>query len=98
MGLQFGPFITLSESVSEPCLVFPLIYHAIDEEIPEVHRPIIKRLFQLWFVLLGTLIINMVACIFILVSGSVAGGADLGSSIGSVETLKFSIPKDFDFS
>jgi len=61
---------------------FPLIYHAIDEEIPEVHRPVIKRLFQLWLVLLGTLVVNMVACIFILISGSAAGGADLGSSLG----------------
>jgi len=63
-------------------LVFPLIYHAIDEEIPEAHRPVIKRLFQLWLVLLGTLVINMIACIFILVSGSATGGADLGSSLG----------------
>ncbi|KAG2357685.1 scamp-domain-containing protein [Suillus spraguei] len=49
---------------------YPLIYHAISEEIPEASRPLITRLYQLWLVLLGTLIINMVACIFILIAGS----------------------------
>jgi len=64
--------------------VFPLIYHAIDEEIPEPHRPLITRLFQLWLVLLGTLILNFVTCIVMLITGSPTGGADLGSSLGSV--------------
>jgi hypothetical protein len=82
-------YVTVNLVSFIPLLVFPLIYHAIDEEIPEVHRPTIKRLFQLWFVLLGTLVINMVACIFILVGGSAAGGADLGSSLGSVDTFEF---------
>jgi hypothetical protein len=62
--------------------VYPLIYHAISEEIPDPSRPLITRLYQLWLVLLGTLIINMVACIFLLVAGSSDGGKDLGASIG----------------
>jgi len=66
--------------------VFPLIFHSIPDEIPEASRPIMTRIYQLWLVLLATLIINMVACIFILVSGSASGGADLGASIGSVYT------------
>jgi len=61
---------------------YPLIFHSIQDEIPELSRPLITRLYQLWFVLLGTLVINMVACIFILTSGSSNGGSDLGSSIG----------------
>ncbi|KDR81661.1 hypothetical protein GALMADRAFT_239750 [Galerina marginata CBS 339.88] len=61
---------------------FPLIFHSIKDEIPEASRPLITRLFQLWLVLLGTLIINMVACIFILTAGSDGGGSDLGGSLG----------------
>ncbi|KAG8217726.1 hypothetical protein J3R82DRAFT_5885 [Butyriboletus roseoflavus] len=62
--------------------VYPLIYHSISEEIPDASRPLITRLYQLWLVLLATLIINMVACIFILVAGASDGGKDLGGSIG----------------
>lgn len=62
--------------------VFPLIFHSIRDEIPEAHRQLITRLYQLWLVLLGTLLINMIACICILVSGSASGGSGLGASIG----------------
>lgn len=62
--------------------VYPLIYHSISEEIPDASHPLITRLYQLWLVLLATLIINMVACIFILVAGASDGGKDLGGSIG----------------
>ncbi|CAL1704699.1 unnamed protein product [Somion occarium] len=61
---------------------YPLIFHSIPDEIPEASRPLITRLYQLWLVLAGTLVINMVACIFILVAGAAGGGSDLGSSIG----------------
>ncbi|KIJ16933.1 hypothetical protein PAXINDRAFT_162530 [Paxillus involutus ATCC 200175] len=61
---------------------YPLIYHSISEEIPEASRPLMTRLYQLWLVLLATLVINMVACIFLLVAGSSDGGKDLGGSIG----------------
>ncbi|KIL69801.1 hypothetical protein M378DRAFT_157037 [Amanita muscaria Koide BX008] len=61
---------------------FPLIFHSIKDEIPEASRPLIKRLYQLWLVLLSTLVVNMVACIFILLGGSQDGGRDLGASIG----------------
>jgi hypothetical protein len=62
--------------------VFPLIFHSIQDEIPEDHRQLITRLYQLWLVLLGTLLINMIACICILIAGSASGGSDLGASIG----------------
>jgi len=63
---------------------YPLIYHDIDVEIPQEHRPVITRLYQLWLVLAATLILNMIACIFILVAGSSDGGKDLGASIGYI--------------
>ncbi|KAK7446396.1 hypothetical protein VKT23_004248 [Stygiomarasmius scandens] len=63
---------------------FPLIYHDIADEIPEASRPLVTRLYQLWLVLLATLIINMVACIFILIAGSSDGGRDVGASIGYI--------------
>ncbi|KAL4251702.1 Scamp-domain-containing protein [Abortiporus biennis] len=61
---------------------FPLIFHSIKDEIPELSRHLITRLYQLWLVLALTMVINMVACIFVLTSGSSNGGSDLGSSIG----------------
>ncbi|KAI6028723.1 scamp family-domain-containing protein [Pisolithus orientalis] len=61
---------------------FPLIFHSIPEEIPEASRPLITRLYQLWLALFAALIVNMIACIFLLVAGSSDGGKDLGGSIG----------------
>jgi len=61
--------------------VFPLIFHSIKDEIPQASQPLITRLYQLWLVLFGTLIVNMVACIFILTAGAGNGGSDLGSGI-----------------
>ncbi|KAH9951467.1 scamp family-domain-containing protein [Amylocystis lapponica] len=61
---------------------YPLIFHSIKDEIPDTSQPLITRLYQLWLVLVATLIINMVSCIFILTSGNPGGGSDLGSSIG----------------
>ncbi|TFY74345.1 hypothetical protein EWM64_g9668 [Hericium alpestre] len=63
---------------------YPLIFHSIADEIPDASKPLITRLYQLWLVLFGTLIINMVACIFILTSGASDGGKDLGASIGYI--------------
>jgi hypothetical protein len=62
-------------------VVFPLVYHDISEEIPEASRPLITRLYLLWLILAGTLIINMVACIFVLTSGGSDGVKDLIISI-----------------
>ncbi|KAF8910977.1 scamp-domain-containing protein [Gymnopilus junonius] len=70
------------EGIISPLAIFPLIFHSIQDEIPETSRPLITRLYQLWLVLLATLIVNMVACIFILISGAESGGGDLGASLG----------------
>lgn len=61
--------------------VFPLIFHSIKDEVPEASQSLVLRLYQLWLVLLATLILNLVACIFILLAGSEDGGRDLGASI-----------------
>lgn len=66
---------------------FPLIYHSIADEIPEASRPLMSRLYLLWLVLAATLIINMVACIFVLTAGSSDGGKDLGASIGYIPII-----------
>jgi len=65
---------------------FPLIYHSIPDEIPEPSRPLITRLFQLWLVLAATLIINLVACIVLVVSGQGDGARDLSGAITYVES------------
>jgi hypothetical protein len=77
-------FIHVSQACSSPpvhAAVFPLIYHDIAEEIPEASRPLVTRLYLLWLVLAGTLIVNMVACIFVLTSGGSDGVKDLIVSI-----------------
>lgn len=66
---------------------FPLIFHSINDEIPQDSRPLITRIFQLWLVLCVTLIINMVACIFILTSGGTDGGKDLAASISYIPVI-----------
>ncbi|KAL5529650.1 hypothetical protein ACEPAG_5635 [Sanghuangporus baumii] len=63
---------------------FPLIYHDIDDEIPADSRPLMYHLYYLWLILAATLVVNMIACIFILVAGANDGGKDLGSSIGYI--------------
>lgn len=62
--------------------VYPLIYHSIQDEIPEASRPLITRLYQLWLVLLTTLILNFVACLFVFFANTKDAGSDLGASIG----------------
>jgi len=59
---------------------YPLIYHDIQAEIPEASRGLITRLYQLWMVLAVTLIVNFVACIIILISGSPDGARDVAAS------------------
>jgi len=60
---------------------FPLIFHSIKDEIPEAHRQTVTRLFQLWLVLGATLIVNLVAIIFVVVAGDGDGVRDLSGAI-----------------
>ncbi|KAG8902956.1 Protein phosphatase PP2A regulatory subunit B [Tulasnella sp. 403] len=66
---------------------FPLIFHSIQDEIPETHRATVTRLYQIWLALLVTLIVNFVACLFVLLAGSPDGGKDLGGSIGYIPII-----------
>lgn len=86
----FCPSYAFHERAHPPplhAIVFPLIYHEISEEIPEASRPLITRLYLLWLVLAGTLVVNMVACIFVLTSGGSDGVKDLIVSIMCVFAL-----------
>ena len=67
--------------------VYPLIFHSIPDEIPEASRSLVTRLYQLWMVLGVTLLVNMAACIVLLIAGMSDAGADLGSSIGYILSL-----------
>lgn len=60
---------------------YPLIYHDIEAEIPPDSQPIMQNLYKLWLLLVATLIVNMVACIFLLVQGASDGGKDMISGI-----------------
>ncbi|GAA6063289.1 hypothetical protein JCM10212_004671 [Sporobolomyces blumeae] len=66
---------------------WPLIYHDIEEEIPEQHRATVLTLYRIWMFLIVTLLVNLVAAILLLVSGATNGGADLGSAIMYVPVI-----------
>ncbi|EPQ58025.1 scamp-domain-containing protein [Gloeophyllum trabeum ATCC 11539] len=60
---------------------YPLVYHSIQDEIPEASRPLITQMFRLWLLLLVTLLVNMVALIFATIVGTGDGFRDFGVSI-----------------
>lgn len=59
----------------------PLIYHDIDAEIPPDSREAMQHIYILWLVLVGTLIVNLVACVFLLIQGSSDGIKDMITGI-----------------
>ena len=62
--------------------VYPLIYHDIDAEIPPGDlQTAMTHLYWLWLLLFGTLIVNVVACVFLLIQGSSDGIKDLISGV-----------------
>ena len=56
-----------------PTPVFPLIRHEI-RDLPPTHQSTIRQLYIQWLALLGTLVINLVGCILLLIAGSSDGG------------------------
>ncbi|KDN52575.1 scamp-domain-containing protein [Tilletiaria anomala UBC 951] len=60
---------------------YPLIYHDIDVEIPPESQQVVRHLYLLWMLWSASLCINMLACIFLLVSGARDGARDMISSI-----------------
>lgn len=59
----------------------PIIYHDIDAEIPPDSREAMQHIYILWLVLVGTLIVNLVACVFLLIQGSSDGIKDMITGI-----------------
>ena len=47
---------------------YPIVYHDIDAEIPPDSQPIMRNVYRLWLTLVGTLILNVVACVFVSLS------------------------------
>ncbi|GAA5830245.1 hypothetical protein JCM11251_001282 [Rhodosporidiobolus azoricus] len=60
---------------------FPLLFHDIEQEVPEQHRATVLTLYRVWMFLVLTLIINLVGAVLLLISGSSNGGSDLGAGI-----------------
>lgn len=50
-------------------------------EIPDQHRATVLTLYRLWMFLILTLALNLVAGVFLLISGANSGGSDLGASV-----------------
>lgn len=59
----------------------PLIFHDIEQEIPSDSRVIVLTLYRLWLAFVLTAVLNLVACILLLVSGAEDGAKDMGGSI-----------------
>ncbi|KAH8833659.1 scamp-domain-containing protein [Flagelloscypha sp. PMI_526] len=72
--------------------LIPLLFHSIPDEIPAASQPLITRIYWLWLLLVVTLIVNFVACLFILFGGGSDGVRDL---IGSIVYLVFITPLSF---
>ncbi|KAJ1540171.1 hypothetical protein HK405_011796 [Cladochytrium tenue] len=61
---------------------YPLIYHNIEEEIPEVSRGVMKRIYFFWLATLGLLGWNLIACLALLISRTTTNSAnDFGVSL-----------------
>ncbi|KAI0093687.1 scamp family-domain-containing protein [Irpex rosettiformis] len=60
---------------------FPLIFHSIQDEIPEGSRALITRMYQLWMLLAATLILNFVAYLVLLISGATGAVGGFVTSI-----------------
>ncbi|GAA6009103.1 hypothetical protein JCM10207_004094 [Rhodosporidiobolus poonsookiae] len=66
---------------------FPLLFHDIDQEIPEQHRATVLTLYRIWMFLVLVLLVNLVGGVLLLVSGASNGGADLGAAIMYVPVI-----------
>ncbi|KAF9213410.1 hypothetical protein CPB97_000004 [Podila verticillata] len=66
---------------------YPLIYMSIPAEIPKAHQATVRFLYNIWLALLGTLALNFLACLLMLIVGIPNGAADLGVSLGYCFTI-----------
>ncbi|KAJ1739126.1 hypothetical protein LPJ78_005224 [Coemansia sp. RSA 989] len=70
--------------------VYPIMYHAIDVEVPIGDRGTVRTLFYLWLALEGMLVLNSVACLVVLVSNA-EDVSNAGASFGSSFVYLFTI-------
>ncbi|KAJ3226050.1 hypothetical protein HK099_005635 [Clydaea vesicula] len=54
---------------------YPYIYLDINEEIPEIHRGTVSKIYKFWLATVGNLLFNMLVCFILLVSPTANGGA-----------------------
>ncbi|KAG0306596.1 hypothetical protein BGZ98_002067 [Dissophora globulifera] len=66
---------------------YPLIYMSIPAEIPKAHQSTVRFLYNIWLALLGTLGLNFLACMLMLISGIPNGAADMGVALGYCFTI-----------
>lgn len=66
---------------------FPLLFHSIEDEIPQAHQATMTTIYRIWMFLILTLIVNLVGAILLLVSGASNGGSDLGAAIMYVPVI-----------
>ncbi|KAJ2896652.1 hypothetical protein IWW38_001956 [Coemansia aciculifera] len=70
--------------------LYPIMYHAIDAEVPTGDRRTVRTLFYLWLALEAMLVFNCVACLIVMLSGA-ADVSNSGASFGSSFVYLFTI-------
>ncbi|KAM0754033.1 scamp-domain-containing protein [Meredithblackwellia eburnea MCA 4105] len=60
---------------------FPILFHDIEQEIPEQHKSTVLTWYRIWMFLVLVLAVNLVGGVLLLISGANNGGADLGAAI-----------------
>ncbi|KAJ2002486.1 hypothetical protein GGI04_003318 [Coemansia thaxteri] len=70
--------------------LYPIMYHAIDVEVPTGDRRTVRTIFYLWLALEAMLVFNCVACLIVMISGP-KDVANTGASFGSSFVYLFTI-------
>ncbi|KAJ2306236.1 hypothetical protein IWW55_001549 [Coemansia sp. RSA 2706] len=70
--------------------LYPIMYHAIDAEVPLGDRRTVRTFFYLWLALEAMLVLNSVSCLIVLVSNA-ADVSNAGASFGSSFVYLFTI-------
>ncbi|KAJ2357627.1 hypothetical protein GGF43_001343 [Coemansia sp. RSA 2618] len=70
--------------------LYPIMYHAIDVEVPIGDRRTVRTLFYMWLALEAMLVLNSVSCLIVLVSNA-SDVSNAGASFGSSFVYLFTI-------
>ncbi|KAJ2822358.1 hypothetical protein IWW50_004244, partial [Coemansia erecta] len=71
-------------------LLYPIMYHAIDVEVPIGDRRTVRMLFYMWLALEAMLVLNSVSCLIVLVLNA-SDVSNAGASFGSSFVYLFTI-------